>query len=93
MEDVDAIIISAKAKINEELPEEALVLLEKLDQTQNSEVLFLKGEICFKLEKWGEALNHFSFYHEQFPDNKKAVSYISMIQNILGFFHRDLLNP
>lgn len=74
-------------------PEEALEILEKLAGVPNGEMIFLKGEIYFKLQKWGESLNYFSLFLEQFPSNKKAESYCIMIQNILGFYNKDLLNP
>jgi len=56
-------------------------------------VLFLKGEIYFKLQRWGDALNQFSGFLEKSPSDNRAESYCLMIQNILGFYHKDLYNP
>lgn len=86
-------ISAAKEALDRNLPEVALTILDKSAVANNGEALFLKGEIYFKLQKWGEALNHFSLYLEQYPSDQKAESYCAMIQNILGFYHKDLYNP
>ena len=86
-------ISAAKEAIDQNLPELALAILDKVTVANNGEVLFLKGEIYFKLEKWGEALNQFSSFLEQFPTDMKAKSYCVMIQDILGFYHKDFYNP
>ena len=93
MMDIELTISQAVAAMERNVPEEALALLNDPVIGKNNEVLFLKGEICFKLQRWGEALNHFSMFLEQCPGNKKAESYCQMIRNILGFFHKDFYNP
>jgi hypothetical protein len=93
MSELETIISSAKEALGQDWPLEALAILEKFSNDNNSEVLFLKGEIYFKLQRWGEALNHFSLFLEQFPSEQKAESYCIMIQNILSFYHKDLYNP
>ncbi|MCX6239374.1 MAG: hypothetical protein NTY07_17790 [Bacteroidia bacterium] len=93
MRELEINICEAKEALDQNLPEVALAILDKSAVANNGEVLFLKGEICFKLQKWGEALNHFSLYLEQYPSDQKAESYCAMIQNILGFYHKDLYNP
>ena len=87
------IISAAKKELEQGRPEEALIILDNLTLAKNGEAIFLKGEIYFKLQKWGEALNQFSLFLEQFPSDTKAKSYSAMIQNILGFYHKDLYNP
>ncbi len=89
----ESIIIQAKAAFELNMPEKALALLQGHPAENSGAVLFLKGEIYFKLEKWGEALNHFSLFLEHFPSDKKAESYCLMIKNILAFHHKDLYNP
>lgn len=93
MIDLELIINAAKEALDQTKPEEALAILDKLTVRNNGEVIFMKGEIYFKLQNWGEALNHFSLYLEQFPTDTKAKSYCIMIQDILGFYHKDLYNP
>jgi len=82
-----------KEALDQNKPDQALLLLENPDVSGSAEALYLKGEIYFKLERWGDALNSFNNYLVQFPSDKKAESYCSMIHNILGFFHKDQYNP
>lgn len=93
MNDLKLILDTARKEIDLNRPEEALVILNQVTGENLGEVIFMKGEIYFKLQKWGEALNQFSQYLEQFPLDKKAESYCIMIQDILGFYHKDLYNP
>jgi tetratricopeptide (TPR) repeat protein len=83
----------AKELLDQNKHEEALIILNKIAIANDGEVIFLKGEIYFKLQRWGEALNQFSLFLEQYPSDKKAESYCAMIHNILGFYHKDLYNP
>ena len=89
----EIIISNAKKALDQNLPESALAILEKLAGANNGEAIFLKGEIYFKLQMWGDALNQFSLYLDQFPSDTKAESYCILIQNILGFYNKDLYNP
>ena len=93
MNDLKLILNTARKEIDLNRPEEALTILNQMSDKNLGEVIFMKGEIYFKLQKWGEALNQFSLYLEQFPLDKKAESYCIMIQDILGFYHKDLYNP
>jgi len=93
MSDLNMIIANAKEAIDREMPEEALAILDNQSIENSSEVLFLKGEIYFKLQRWGEALNQFYRFLEKSPADSKAESYCQMISNILGFYHKDLYNP
>jgi len=93
MTELETSLNVAKAFLSQNMPEEALAILDKLSANNDGEVIFLKGEIYFKLQKWGEALNHFSLFLEQFPTDMKAKSYCIMIRDILGFHHKDLYNP
>lgn len=93
MKELELNISAAQEAFDQNLPDVALAILDKITVANNGEVLFLKGEIYFKLQKWGEALNQFSSFLEQFPTDMKAKSYCIMIQDILGFYHKDLYNP
>jgi tetratricopeptide (TPR) repeat protein len=90
---LEKILIRAKEALEQNRQDEALTILNEMPIPNNGEAIFLKGEIYFKLQKWGEALNQFSQYLELYPSDKKAESYCTMIQNILGFYHKDLYNP
>jgi len=91
--ELEIIVERAKEALDQNRHEEALIILNEIAIANDGEVIFLKGEIYFKLQRWGEALNQFSLYLEQYPSDKKAESYCAMIQNILGFYHKDLYNP
>jgi len=91
--DLKNIIIKAQEALEKDLPLDALAILEDQPDENYRELIFLKGEIYFKLQRWGDALNQFSLYRDQFPADKRAESYCLMIQNILGFYHKDLYNP
>ena len=93
MGEEEAILKSAKEALEQNRHEEALVILDKIVSKNNGEAIFLKGEIHFKLQQWGDALNQFSRYLDQYPSDTKAESYCILIQNILGFYHKDLYNP
>lgn len=93
MGELEISIKRAKELLDQNKHEEALIILNKIAIANDGEVIFLKGEIYFKLQRWGEALNQFSLFLEQYPLDKKAESYCAMIHNILGFYHKDLYNP
>lgn len=93
MPDCETLLKSAKEAYEQNKNEEALTILNEATIVNNCDAIFMKGEIYFKLQKWGEALNQFSLFLEQHPYDLKADSYCTMIQNILGFYHKDLYNP
>lgn len=93
MIDIDLYINEFKVAVENGNTEDAIEILDQLIIEDYHEAIFLKGEIYFKLQQWGKALNEFSLYRDFNPEDKRADSYCLMIQNILGFFHRDLYNP
>lgn len=93
MKEINQLLIRAKEAYNEGRLEEVMGILQDEEFNDNLEALFLKGDSYYKLQRWGEALNCFSVYLEKDPDNVKVKSYIQMIQNILGFHHKDFFNP
>lgn len=82
-----------KVALEKGLQEDALKILDQLAIAGHNEAVFLKGEVYFKMQQWGKALNEFSRFKELEPDDKRPDSYCLMINNILGFFHKDLYNP
>jgi len=93
MTEWETLLKRAKEAFEQNKNEEALTILNEATNANNGDAIFLKGEIYFKLQKWGEALNQFSLFLEKYPSDRKAESYCAMIQNILGFYHKDLFNP
>ncbi|MEI6140174.1 MAG: tetratricopeptide repeat protein [Mariniphaga sp.] len=93
MIDIERYINEAKAALENGQTEDAIGILDQLIIENYQEAMFMKGEIYYKLQQWGKALNEFSRYRDFFPDDKRTDSYILMIRNILGFYYRDLYNP
>lgn len=87
------VLDEAKKAFSRGETEEALRLLDQISDKTNPELLFLMGEIYYKLQRWGDALNCFLLYRENCPENGEAKTYIDMINNILAFYHTDLYNP
>lgn len=93
MKEINQLLIQAQESYNEGKLDEVIAILQDEQFKDNLQAIFLKGEALYKLQKWGEALNCFSVYLEKDPLNVKVKSYIEMIQNILGFHHKDFFNP
>lgn len=69
-------------------------LKELLQQNDKDEdLLLLLGESLYAGGKMSEALNQFNALLRLNPDCRKAQNYVTMINNILGYYCKDLLNP
>lgn len=88
-----------KDKIDELLKEGnkacAVQMLEEYGQAHvaDEELLLLWGELLYSEGKMTDALNKFNAVVRQNPENGKARNYVTMINNILGYYCKDLLNP
>lgn len=88
-----------KDKIDELLKEDnkagAIQMLEEYGQAHvaDEELLLLWGELLYSQGKMTDALNKFNAVVRQNPENGKARNYVTMINNILGYYCKDLLNP
>jgi len=74
---------------------EAIVLLEKQleEQGQQETVLLRLGELIYAEGRMSDALNKFNGVLRLNPGNQKARNYAAMINGILGYYCKDLLNP
>jgi tetratricopeptide (TPR) repeat protein len=74
---------------------EAIALLEKclIDEPENQEILLRLGELIYAEGKMTEALNKFNALLRLNPEHQKAQNYVTMINSILGYYCKDLLNP
>jgi hypothetical protein len=93
MQEINQLLIRAQDAYVKGDFNEVLTILANEQFNDNSQALFLKGETCYKLQKWGDALNYFSICSEKDPSNTNANTYIEMINNILVFRNTDFLNP
>ena len=60
---------------------------------ENADLLLLLGELIYAEGRMPEALNKFNAVLRIRPDNQKARNYVVMINNILGYYCKDLFNP
>lgn len=74
---------------------EAQTLIDDLlKENPNDEALyFLQGEIEYKQQHWGKAINSYNKVLELNPDYPEAKSRIEMVHRILSFFNPDMFNP
>lgn len=74
---------------------EAIDLLEESwKQNQESEELLLRlGELIYAEGRMTDALNKFNALLRMNPSHQKAQNYVLMINGILGYYCKDLLNP
>lgn len=74
--------------------EEAVKMLEACPEVNQNEALLLKwGELYYRDGKNTEALNKFNSVLRLNPQNSTAAAYVTMILEVLNFYHKDLLNP
>lgn len=74
--------------------EEAVAALEQdIQREPSEEKLLLLGELFYNQGRSIEALNKFNAVLKLNSENTKASAYVKMINDILNFYHKDLLNP
>ena len=70
------------------------VLNSKLKESPSDlNLLQLRGQLYYKMQKWGDAMNDFAAILEVDPENVEAQSKLEMARNILGYFTHDMFNP
>lgn len=84
-----------KALVDAGKRQEAIRLLEIcLEEQQNDEnILLMLGELIYAEGRMPEALNRFNAVLRLNPENLKARNYVTMINNILGYYCKDMFNP
>lgn len=75
--------------------EEAIAMLEEYLQShpKDENGILQLGELLYASGKMTEALNKFNAVLRLNSDNRKAANYKTMINSILGYYCKDLLNP
>ncbi len=84
-----------KKQVQLNLLEEALLLIEQalLQRPNCAELYYLQGQIYYKQQQWGRAINAFNRVLEIDPNHPNAQSQIDMANSILGYFTPDMFNP
>lgn len=88
-------ISEAKRLFEQNALNKAIEILNEIILVNSSDIqsLLLRARICYKMQKWGDAMNDYSSVLEIDPENQEAKSGIEMAKNILGYFTPDMFNP
>ncbi|MCR9011635.1 hypothetical protein [Gabonibacter chumensis] len=93
---MNTIIEKARELAKEKKTEEAVALLEEQvigEKEGPEEILMELGIIYNGKADFTRALNYFNAVLRLNPDNGKARTYVNMINGILDYYCKDLLNP
>ncbi len=76
--------------------EDAVAMLQQMLEKNEGErelVLLELGAVYYAMGNTTQALNHLNEVMRINPENMKAKNYLDMINGILNYFCKDLLNP
>jgi hypothetical protein len=90
---MDEILFNAEKLLIDGNPGAALELLNSTDGSLTIDRLLLRAKTCYRLQKWGEALNDLNMILEKEPQNNMAINYKSMILDIINYWNKDNFNP
>lgn len=60
---------------------------------ENTALQLERGQLHYRLNAWGAALNDFNAILRREPSHREAQQFIDMIQEILTFRYKDIYNP
>lgn len=63
------------------------------ENPENPELLLERGQLHYRMNAWGAALNDFNAVLRLDPTHREAQQFIDMIQEILAFRYKDIYNP
>lgn len=72
---------------------EELILEEIQAGAENADLHFMLGQILYRRQQWGRAINSFQRVLELDPAYPGAKEQIQMANSILGYFTPDMFNP
>lgn len=72
---------------------EALILDEIQARVEDPDLYFMLGQIHYRRQQWGKAINAFQRVLELNPAYPGAKEQIQMANAILGYFTPDMFNP
>lgn len=74
---------------------EAMRLLEQkvAEFPENADLWLIWGEMLYADGRMADALNKFNTVLRLEPEHSKAMNYVTMINNILGYYCKDMFNP
>ena len=62
-------------------------------QPANTALLLERGQLHYRMNEWGAALNDFNAVLRIDPSHREAQQFVDMIQEILTFRYKDIYNP
>ena len=62
-------------------------------EPDNTALLLERGQLHYRMNEWGAALNDFNAVVRLDPEHREARQFIDMIQEILAFRYKDIYNP
>ena len=62
-------------------------------QPANTALLLERGQLHYRMNEWGAALNDFNAVLRTDPSHREAQQFVDMIQEILTFRYKDIYNP
>lgn len=65
----------------------------RIAEGKDGSLLLQLGELYYTAGRTIDALNAFNTVLRTDPDNTKARTYVVMINNVLNYYNKDLLNP
>ena len=72
---------------------EALLVEELKESPADAGLHFLLGQIAYKKQQWGQAINHYRNVLDIDPRYPGAQSQIDLANAILGYFNPEMFNP
>lgn len=75
--------------------EDAKVLLSNYlkENPLDTETMFVRAQVYYKMQQWGNALNDLNHLLQLEPENETAQNYKTMVLNIISFWNKDNYNP
>ncbi|MFA8436133.1 MAG: tetratricopeptide repeat protein [Marinifilaceae bacterium] len=92
---IQELIKAAQEKVAANEIQEAIALYKEVTELdpKHEEAFFQIGTLYYQLGQFGPALSGFYAVIDINPDNKKAQVNLDMINSIMDYHNKDLINP
>ena len=60
---------------------------------ENTALLLERGQLHYRMNQWGAALNDFNAILRLDPGHEEARQFVEMVEEILAFRYKDIYNP
>ena len=93
LNNLDCILKKIKPKTMKDLLNEYIEKYKLYMEHKTLEEALAAGKEAYARNNFGEAINHFGEAKRLAPDSKEADQWLTMIDEILAFRHKDYYNP